>query len=114
MDPIPQHWTTAEEDVQTPDGRRLALRVWGWSARSMAEAADVARDRAAELVQRLREGGPLRRDSYYPRLPLREEVLSEVRDGEGTLVAAVTRNRYGAQVLNTDRLLIADVDSPDA
>ena len=113
MEPLPQHWTTAEEHVQAPDGRRYALRVWGWSARSMAEAADVARDRAAELVERLRQGGPLRRDSYYPRLPLREEVLTEIRAADGTLVAAITRNRYGAQVLNTDRLLIADVDSPE-
>ncbi|WP_022918630.1 hypothetical protein [Ruania albidiflava] len=113
MDPLPQHWTTAEDHVQGPDGRRYALRVWGWSARSMAEAADVARDRVAELVERVRQGGPLRRDSYYPRLPLREEVLTEIRDADGALVAAITRNRYGALVLNTDRLLIADVDSPE-
>lgn len=113
MDPIPQHWTTAEEHAQAPDGRRYALRVWGWSTHSMTEAADVARDRAAELVQRLRRGGSLRRESYYPRLPLREELLREVRGADGTLIAAVTRNRYGAEVLNTDRLLIADVDLPD-
>jgi hypothetical protein len=40
---------------------------------------------------------------------LREPILDEVLlDGEQALV--VTRNRYGAEVLNTDRLLIADID----
>lgn len=47
---------------------------------------------------------------YYPRAVLREELLEEVHDDSGTLAAAVRRNRYGAEVLSLDALLIADVD----
>jgi hypothetical protein len=32
---------------------------------------------------------------------------------DGDQVLAVTRNRYGAEVLNTDRILIADIDLPE-
>jgi hypothetical protein len=46
---------------------------------------------------------------YYPRLPLREETLRSL-EHDGEVVGVVTRNRYGAEVLNTDRMLIADVD----
>lgn len=112
MDPIPQHWTTASEKAQGPDGRSYALRLWGWSTTSLGHAAQVAAERVFEVAQRIRAGQELGRGGYYPRLPLREEVLEEIRSADGTLVAAITRNRYGAEVLNTDAVLIADVDLP--
>lgn len=43
---------------------------------------------------------------------MREEVLHEVRGADGALIGAVTRNRMGVEVLNTDVLLVADVDLP--
>uniref|UniRef100_UPI001C3D5E17 hypothetical protein n=1 Tax=Picosynechococcus sp. (strain ATCC 27264 / PCC 7002 / PR-6) TaxID=32049 RepID=UPI001C3D5E17 len=49
---------------------------------------------------------------YYPSRRLPEELLEEVHGEDGALIAAVTRNRYGAAVLNTDALLICDVDRP--
>lgn len=84
--------------------------MWGWSHTSMAEAAGVARERIALLV---RQGGSLPDDQYYPRAPLREEVLEEIHGPDGQLHAVITRNRYGAAVLNTDAVLIADIDLPE-
>jgi hypothetical protein len=49
---------------------------------------------------------------YYPRAPLREPILDELIV-EGEQVMVITRNRYGAEVLNTDRVLIADIDLPE-
>ncbi len=40
----------------------------------------------------------------------REEIIEEFCDAQGQRKAAVTRNRYGALVLNTADLLIADID----
>jgi hypothetical protein len=78
-----------------------------WSA---AEASAVARERLGSILANARSG--TRGERYYPRVPLREPILDELSiDGEQFL--AVTRNRYGAEILNTDRLLIADVDLPE-
>lgn len=109
MREVPRHWQPASEQVEH-EGRRFPLRVWGWSLDSPADAATRARYRLSAAVEQLTRGGS--GFDYYPRSPLREEVLHEVRDDSGGLVAAVTRNRMGAQVLNTDTLLIADVDLP--
>lgn len=110
MRPIPRFWASQEDTVDTPRGR-FRLKMWGWSHTSLAEAAGVARDRIALLV---REGGTLPDDQYYPRAPLREEILEEIHGPDGALLGVITRNRYGAAVLNTDAVLIADVDVAEA
>lgn len=112
MKPIPKFWTARSERVTDPGGQPFALRMWGWSTASLAEAAELAADRLRSAVERVRTGQDLGR--YYPRLPLREETLGELTGPDGALLAVVTRNRYGAEVLNTDRVLIADVDLPPA
>lgn len=71
----------------------------------------MAGERLAHLAAKLRAGGALD-DWYYTRIPLREETLSELEVG-GDVVAVITRNRYGAEILNTSRVLIADVDFPE-
>lgn len=107
---IPRFWAVVEGSDTGPHGERLFRRAWGWSMSSTAEALAVAQEQLRSALANLRSG--TRPGGYYPRKPLREPILDEVIvDGEQVL--AVTRNRYGAQVLNTDRLLIADVDLPE-
>lgn len=48
-------------------------------------------------------------DEYYSEIPIREPVLQTLAI-EGETVGLVTRNRYGCRVLNTDRVLFADID----
>lgn len=106
---IPKFWEVAEDSATGPSGERVFRRVWGWSMSSAAEALDVAQERLRSALANIRSG--TKAGGYYPRVPLREPILDEVlADGEQILV--VTRNRYGAEVLNTDRVLIADVDLP--
>ena len=77
---------------------------------SVAEARAVASEQLRNAIASIRSG--TRVGGYYPRAPLREPILDElVIEGEQALV--VTRNRYGAEVLNTDRILIADIDLPE-
>jgi len=76
---------------------------------STADAFALAQDRLRTALANVGLGSG--QTGYYPRMPLREPILDELfLDGEQ--VAAVTRNRYGVEVLNTDRVLIADVDLP--
>lgn len=113
MRPLPRFWTTAEGRATDQDGRPFDLTIWGWSTASLAEAAAVAADRLGQVRARLASGQRLQSWAYYPRMPLREETLAEITAPDGTLLAIVSRNRYGAEVLNTDLFLIADIDLPD-
>lgn len=102
---VPRFW----ERAAGSDGRAFRS-AWGWSMISTAEALAVAQERLRSALASLRPGrGP---GGYYPRTPLREPILDELVDG-GEQYLVITRNRYGAEVLNTDRVLIADVDIPD-
>ena len=107
---IPKFWEVAEGSEIGPRGERLFRRVWGWSTSSSAEAFAVAQERLRTTLANIRSGA--RPDTYYPRTPLREPILAE-RVVDGEVLFAVTRNRYGAEVLNTERVLIADVDLPE-
>ncbi|WP_154402052.1 hypothetical protein [Ornithinimicrobium cavernae] len=113
MRPIPRFWATAEGEASDSRGRALALRIWGWSTTSAADAAQVAAQRLTDVRARLASGAELQPWKYYPRMPLREETLAEITGADGRLLAVVTRNRYGAEVLNTDLFLIADIDLPE-
>jgi hypothetical protein len=107
---IPRFWSVVEGSDTGPHGERLFRRVWGWSMSSAADALAVAHEELRSALANVRSG--TRSGGYYPRKPLREPIVDEtVVDGEQVLV--VTRNRYGAEILNTDRLLIADVDIPE-
>lgn len=107
---IPRFWAVVEGSGTGPRGERLFRRMWGWSMSSVADARAVAYEQLRNALANIRSG--VRPGGYYPRAPLREPILDElIVDGEQALV--VTRNRYGAQILNTDRILIADIDLPE-
>lgn len=110
MRELPRFWAQHQDTVDVPGEGERVVRQWGWSADSLAEATRMAGDRVARLAEALRFSRPW--DEYYPRTPAREEVLTELPGADGSLHGVVTRNRQGAQVLNTDALLIADLDLP--
>jgi hypothetical protein len=87
--------------------------MWGWSTTSIAEAAAVAADRLGAARTKVAGGQELAHWAYYPRMPLRELTLAEIVSPDEALLAVITRNRYGVDVLNTDLLLIADIDLPE-
>jgi hypothetical protein len=61
---------------------------------------------------RVSSGEPFPERYAFADRPIREEILRELRDPWGASEAIVTRNGYGAEVLNTARLLFADIDDP--
>ena len=65
----------------------------------------------AEVTIRLAGGSGPDAYLYGARQPLREEIVRYL-GGEGIGQAVVTRNRYGALVLNTARVPFIDVDAP--
>jgi hypothetical protein len=109
---IPKYWAKSIQSVQQPGGRPYLLVIWQWSDVSVSEAQQKADDRIRELAQRVGFGEILNRYGYGER-PLREEITQGVTNVAGSEVAIVTRNAYGALVLNAANAMFIDVDFAD-
>ena len=99
-----KYWVAPEVRFEQ-DGVTFAGRCFGGSNTSDGEAAEDARSRWQGVVERIqgRRGG--RSPDYVA--DIREEVLREIDANN-----IVTRNRYGAEVLNSADHMILDVDQP--
>lgn len=109
---VPRHWAPATGSATGPEGRRYRLKIWGWSDESPADALRRARERVSEVAARLARGEATAAGYAYGSRPLREEILRPLGRGRDAPEALVTRNRYGAEVLNTARVPFVDVDVP--
>jgi len=112
---IARFW--AKESATTTRGRsRYRLRVWEWSENSLDEARAKARASLQRLVQRVQTEGfaghPPTRTYGYGDKPPREEIIEEIRDSHGVTIATISRNIYGALILNTPALMFIDIDIP--
>ncbi|MFO1531866.1 MAG: hypothetical protein U1F77_19560 [Kiritimatiellia bacterium] len=85
------------------------LFCWGWSDESPAAAEALGRQRAQRLAEMLDRNR--RPDSYtYGDHPIREAVTAEWKAADGGVLALLTVNIYGADILNTSRVMFVDVD----
>jgi hypothetical protein len=101
---FPSFWARATHGPAT---------VWGWSETSPEEARASAAEKARRLADRLRGGErPPPCGGYYPDRPLREPVIRELPGDGDTVAALVTRNAYGAEILNAADALFVDIDLP--
>ena len=90
----------------------MELTAWGWSSTGKGDAENTARQRLGALIARVRQGTELPRGYDYGARAMREEIMQELRAADGGLAGVVTRNGYGALVLNTVRTMFVDVDLP--
>jgi hypothetical protein len=109
---IPRYWAKSTQSVTSPDGRRLALACWQWSDVSTDHAQQQAAARVGDVARRVLAGEQLNRYSYGER-PLREEISQVVTNRAGAEIGVVTRNVYGALVLNAARAMFIDIDFAD-
>lgn len=101
---FPRYWSRATNE----SGRVIAK---GWSESSQEEASANAMARLRRILDALGSGRSLEHYRYVVDHVICEEVIDRVEHG-GVEIAVVSRNAYGSLVLNTTRLLIADVDVP--
>ncbi|MDO5675330.1 MAG: hypothetical protein Q4G66_10515 [bacterium] len=105
---IPKHWACERHEVKLPDGAIWPLRTWGWGENEEA-ARQHAAARAEKVRQRILQQGIL--DPYeYGDRPLREEIVETIDGAADEGRAVITRNRYGALILNSSSLLFLDID----
>lgn len=86
------------------DGNEQEITCYGGSNVSLEEARSRAKEKA-EKIERKIKGERHLFDEYEAEI--REEILQIIDDH-----SAITRNRYGAQVLNVENLMILDIDKP--
>jgi hypothetical protein len=105
---LARYWTRGQGEAMDPNGERVRVVARGWSD----ESIDQARVRAAEIARRVAQrivSHPGEKNQYdYGDRPLPEPVVREFGPA-----AVVTRNGYGALVLNADHLMFIDVDKED-
>lgn len=109
---IPRFWSRAESQAVTPDGKPVDFQVWRGSRTSEAEARALAQEAVGRMADRIRSGAGFPEKYTYGDRPLREEVIRELpgSGGDADPDVALTRNSYGAVVLNAARAFFIDVD----
>lgn len=98
-----RHWVQIEGTLPTDDPQPK-IRVVAGSNVSEADAREEAERRLAWLCRKVK-GERQPTEAYEAEI--REQVLETLSDK-----AVITRNRYGARVLNCEVLPILDVDNP--
>jgi hypothetical protein len=109
-------WEVLEETVTGADGKRYALRAWGGSDIDRGDAMAAAMVRLAQMQAAAQARSGLKQAILYEYGTgvVREEVLAVLAGPAQAPEAVITRNRYGAPVLNARRLFIADIDVGEA
>lgn len=100
---FPKYWAKGSWTGLGKQGHQVQFFAWGWSEHSVEHAAQEGAKRAHAAA--FANG---RCDTYlYPNRPLREAILQSLPG------AVISRNAYGAEVLNTENIVFVDVDLPE-
>jgi hypothetical protein len=108
---IPKYWAQGKQIITGPNNRKFDVVNWQSSDVSVDDARQKAVARAGEVAQKILRGEPLDRYGYSDR-PMREEIKEAIQNPFRSEVAVVTRNAYGALVLNAGNAMFIDIDIP--
>ena len=109
---IPPYWARAVHTGKDTKGKNHSYSAFGWSLESLAAAREDASARAKRIFDFLITGKTLEQNQYeYLDQPLREEIIETISHNSQE-IALITRNRYGALVLNAASVCFADIDFP--
>lgn len=100
---IYKFWSLQKQTIQINGGPQ-EIQSYGGSDLSVDEAAQAALEKIKRIERKIK-GDRNAFEDYE--VEIREEILQTVDED-----AVITRNRYGAHVLNVERLLILDIDKP--
>ena len=108
---IPKYWARGIQSAQTTKGKKVTFSCWHWSDVSVEEAKQKASARANTIIQKFINAEKLDRYSYGDRPP-REEIVQVIANQPGQEIGIVTRNAYGALILNAAKAIFIDIDFP--
>lgn len=102
---IYRYWAIEKSKVSF-DREEKEISCYGGSNISEQDAAEKAREKIAKVKSKI-AGNDHAFDRYE--VEIREEIIREIDEKN-----IITRNRYGAQVLNAQDLMILDIDKPQS
>ena len=106
---LARFWSRQTAEAADRNGRPVRAAARGWSNESIESASAMALA-IAQRVAQIIAGGQTKLARYqYGDRPIPEPVTREFVDGSD-LCAVVTRNIYGAFVLNARDLMFVDID----
>lgn len=108
---FPKYWARGDYHTTDPDGVPMDFTCYGWSDASIEDARAKALRQAQFNASKFMTGQQLGRYGYGER-PIREEVVQGIPQG-GKELGVVTRNGYGALVLNAANAMFIDIDFID-
>ena len=97
-----KYWALSTKPL-TIDGGTQIVKFYGGSNESIELALDDANQRLRNIQQKIDTGKTTRPHDYEA--DIREEIVHSISDS-----AVITRNRYGALILNTTDVSILDID----
>jgi hypothetical protein len=107
---IARYWAKTSIEAKLPGKPSFPVCCWGASNVSLGQAKENAKARARNVLNHFgKSDRGFNRYLYSDRM-LREEIIREFPDSSRSIAYAVTRNTYGALVLNTSKVLFADID----
>jgi hypothetical protein len=109
---FPRYWARSDPQ-ETARGRKRPAQFtcWGWSDQNSVEAKQRADARARAASEKFAAGDLLSRYPYgLGDRPLREEIVQIDHAATRGGAVVVTRNQYGALVLNSARAMFIDLD----
>ena len=105
-----KYWSEASVTADEKIFGTSTLSTWGASNESQQQAGINAMERAAKLQQIVGRGFDALREYEYWNGYIREEVIDEIKSPDGRLLGVLTRNNYGAIVLNSESVFFGDID----
>src|SRR5277367_4894321 len=111
---IPRYWAKGTSHFAEIRGKAMQLNCWRWSDNSLREAQRNADEASEALTSSIAASGDFPDHYLYGTAdrPLREEVVQTIAGDWQDDPAVVTRNLYGALILNAARAMFIDVDYP--
>ncbi len=104
-----KYWQKDTVTLHGRNGESASVTGWGASNESHTEARRHATERAELLANILQHKHTLTEYEYADDY-IREEQLVEIKNRDDEVVAILSRNSYGAVILNTDRVVFGDID----
>jgi len=107
---LARFWARQTADATDRHGRRVLASARGWSNDTIEAAAAMALQTAMRVAAMVADGRTKVQRYQYGDRPIPEPVIKEFAGGPAPR-AVVTRNVYGALVLNSSDLMFIDIDT---
>ncbi len=106
---IPRYWAKESYSIAGPDGKTVSAVCWRGSHVSVEDARQQARAGAQQIAWKILNQQRLDRYGYGERA-MREEITQAVTGTNNKELGLITRNAYGALVLNAVNAMFIDID----